>query len=96
VVTADARGRALEEQLGALGAVDLVVERLGARGLLHARDAAALVRHPGGPDLLQVQRRQQVRNGGARGRGHDLGGLQRGCTAPALEQRADRALQLKQ
>src|SRR3989454_5556822 len=32
VVTADARGGALEEQLGALGGVDLVVERLGARG----------------------------------------------------------------
>src|SRR5256885_4516109 len=60
VVTADARGGALEEQLGALGGVDLVVERLGARGLLHARDAAALVRHAGGPDLLQRSEERRV------------------------------------
>src|SRR2546427_7417402 len=33
-ISAHARGGALEEQLGALGGVDLVVERLGARGLL--------------------------------------------------------------
>src|SRR5262249_57771214 len=51
VVAAHARGRALEEQLGTLGGIDLVVEIFRARRLLHTGDAAAFVRHAGGPHL---------------------------------------------
>src|SRR5690606_22729520 len=47
------RGGGLENQLGAGGFVDLVVEDVTARsfGFLHPRGAAAEVGHSGGPDL---------------------------------------------
>ena len=53
----------LEEQFGALGVVDQIVD-VGAPGLGHPRVAAAQVGHAAGPYLLVlVDRRQGFRSG---------------------------------
>ena len=55
----ETRWRRLEEQLGPVGGVDLVVMRRARLRLFHAGDLAALVGDAGGPDFLPVDRGQE-------------------------------------
>ena len=60
-MTDDAMRRGLEEDLGAVGVIDAVVERAAAGDLrlLHARVAAAQIRDARGPDFLVLDGREQ-------------------------------------